>query len=125
MVAAPRMDSFSLGVFVMAEPTLVALFGANAVQDADTLTLSKTDLAAVGLTPSANNSAEALLTAIVKKAGMVLTPNNQDLNPDQSITIEDGFPSIIQRNDTNYRQNQKTISFQKLDTQAEIDPDDY
>lgn len=109
----------------MAEPTLIALFGANAVQDANTLTITKADLATVGLTPTANNSAEALFTAIVKKAGTILTVDNQDLNPDQSITIEDGFPSIVQRNELNYRQNQKTISFQKIDTQAEIDPDDY
>lgn len=109
----------------MAEPTLQAIFGAGAIQSLDTLTISKADLVGVGLTASATNSAEALLTAIIKLAGLTLTSENQDLNPDQSITIEDGFPSIVQRNDTNYRQNQKTISFQKLDSQAEIDPDDY
>lgn len=109
----------------MAEPTLIALFGPNAVQDANSITISKTDLATVGLTPSANNSAEALFTAIVKKAGSVLTVSGQDSNPDQSITIEDGFPSIVQRNELNYRQNSKTINFQKVDTQSEIDPDDY
>jgi hypothetical protein len=109
----------------MAEPSLVALFGAGAVQDATSLTIDKADLVAVGLTASANNSAEALFTAIMKTASATLTPENQDLNPDQSITIEDGFPSIIQRNNQNYRQNTKTISFQKVDTQSEIDPDDY
>jgi hypothetical protein len=109
----------------MAEPSLTDIFGPNVVQDATSLTIAKADLAAVGLTPAANNSGEALFTAVVKKAGGTLTVANQDANPDQSITIEDGFPSIVQRNDQNYRQNQKTISFQKLDTQSEIDPDDY
>lgn len=109
----------------MAEPLLSAVFGPNAVQDADSLTISKTDLATVGLTPAADNSAEALFTAIIRKAEGTLTTTAQETNPDQSITIEDGFPSLIERSNVAYRRNQKTISFDKLDTQSAIDPDDY
>lgn len=109
----------------MAEPTLSAIFGAAAVQTADSLTIAKADLAAVGLTPAAENKAEALFTAIVKQAEATLTASNQELNIDQSIVIEDGFPSLIEKNNQAYRRNQKTINFDKLDTQAGIDPDDY
>jgi|SRR6478672_7437774 len=109
----------------MAEPTLTAVFGPNAVQDADSLTLSKTDLATVGLTPAANNKAEGLLAAIIRIAENSLTTTAQETNPDQSITIEDGFPSLIDKDGTAYRRNQKTINFDKPDTQSSIDPDDY
>jgi hypothetical protein len=71
----------------MAEPSLTAIFGANATQSATELVISKADLALVGLTASANNSPESLLTAVVKKAELTLTPTNQDTNPDQSIVI--------------------------------------
>ena len=45
--------------------TLQQLFGENASQTATTLTISKVDLATVGLTPAASNSAESLLVAII------------------------------------------------------------
>nr|WP_290226299.1 hypothetical protein [Trichocoleus desertorum] len=109
----------------MAEPLLTAIFGPNAVQDANTLTISKTDLATVGLTPAAGNRAESLFAAIIRLAEPTLTTTAQETNPDQNITIEDGFPSLIERNDVAYRRNQKTISFDKVDTQSSIDPDDY
>lgn len=46
--------------------TINEWFGVNASQTADTFTISKSDLP--GLTPSANNSAESLLSAIILKA---------------------------------------------------------
>lgn len=48
--------------------TLQELFGVNAVQNADELIIKKSDLSAVGLTATANNSAEQLLVAILLKA---------------------------------------------------------
>lgn len=47
----------------MAEPTLTQVFGSGATQDATTITISKSDLTEIGLTPDANNSAESLLIA--------------------------------------------------------------
>jgi hypothetical protein len=110
---------------LMAEPTLTAVFGTNATQTADEFVISKADLVSVGLTPSANNSPESLLTAIVKRAEGTLTPANYDLNPDQSITIEAGFGDLPTRNGVTYRRNVRTISFYKVDTQADLDPDEY
>jgi hypothetical protein len=109
----------------MAEPGLTAIFGANATQSATELVISKVDLALVGLTATANNSPESLLTAIVKKAELTLTPTNQDTNPDQSIVIEPGLSSLPERNGVSYRRNQRTISFDKPDTQIELNPNDY
>ena len=50
----------------MISNTLQQLFGANATQDGQTLTIHKTDLPR--LTPKANNTAESLLVAILLQA---------------------------------------------------------
>lgn len=78
----------------MSEPTLVQVFGANATQTADDLIISKADLLAVGLIASANNNAESLLVAIIKKAAPILTAANRETNPDQSIVIGDYSETI-------------------------------
>lgn len=109
----------------MAEPSLQELFGANAIQDANSLTISKSDLVAIGLTASATNSAESLLAAIIAIAQQILTTDRQDTHPEQSIVIEDGLESLTTRNDQTYRQLTKQINFDKLDNQSTFDPDDY
>lgn len=113
----------------MAEPTLTNVLGSGASQTATTITIDKNDLATVGLTPDANNAAESLLAAMILLAKNSLTEVSFGNNPDQSITITNGFDSIIQRDDgagnlSNVRQNQLTINFHKPDAGA-IDPDDY
>lgn len=109
----------------MAEPTLQEVFGANATQDASKLTIDKNDLIAVGLTTAADNTAESLIAAIIASAQQTLTTTRQDEHPEQSITIEDGFPSLTTRNDQTYRQLTKSLNFEKLDEQSAFDPDDY
>lgn len=61
----------------MAEPTLTDVFGAGATQDATTLTILKSDLAGLGLTAAAGNTAESLLISIVLKAAGLLTEVNR------------------------------------------------
>lgn len=112
----------------MAEPTLNAVFGANAAQTESTITISKTDLAAVGLTAATTNKAESLLAAIVLLAKTNLADSTFDGNPDQSVTITPGFNSIVTKTATDgtateYRQFQYNINFHKLDN-AVLDPDD-
>lgn len=109
----------------MAEPTLVQVFGTSAVQDGSTLTISKADLASVGLTASANNRAEQLFVALILKAMAYLNPTLQDTDNDVQVTIESSFPSFVYKNNQNYRQSSYTISLQKLDTATTVDPDDY
>ncbi|MBD2360044.1 hypothetical protein H6G36_02320 [Anabaena minutissima FACHB-250] len=114
----------------MPEPTLTAVFGANAVQDISTLTISKTDLVAVGLTAAANNSAEALLTAIVKLASGTLSEENRDSNIDQSVAVvQSTIPSFTSRiNGTTtetYIRDTFSVELDKAYTATAIDPDDY
>lgn len=112
----------------MPEPTLTQVFGAGATQSATSITILKADLASIGLTAGAANTAESLLAAIVLKANAYLTQTAFDANIDQSITITPGFNSIVQR-DTGggvlgeYRQFQLNFNAHKLDAAA-LDPDD-
>jgi hypothetical protein len=111
----------------MAEPTLTAVFGTNATQDATTLTISKTDLVSVGLTASANNTAESLLIAIILKFKSVLTDTARDANINQSVAVVDGYsPAITTRNSTIYLRNTISVEVDKLLSGADvIDPDDF
>ena len=109
----------------MAEPTLIEIFGSGATQDATTLTIDKNDLIAIGLTPSASNTGESLVAAIIAKAQETLTASRQESHSEQSIVIEDNLETLTTRNDQLYRQLTKSISFDKLDTQVGFDPDDY
>lgn len=109
----------------MPEPQLTDIFGSKAQQTADTLTISKTDLATVGLTASATNSPESLWVAILLKAAQYLNEENQRTNPDIQITIAQGFDSLVNRNNQPYRQRSYTIDLQKLDTNTTVNPDDY
>ena len=111
----------------MAEPSVKLVFGDGATQDATTLTISKADLTSVGLTPSATNTAESLLLAIVLKFKSVLTEAARDTNIDQSVAVVDGFsPSITTRNNLIYLRNTISVEVDKLMSGADtIDPDDY
>ena len=112
----------------MPEPSLTNIFGAGALQTGTSLTIDKEDLIAVGLTPSATNTAESLLVAILLKAKMTLTPEDLEANPDQSITITQAdfnFQTLIQRNNTTYRQATYSINLQKPDAGSVINPNDY
>jgi hypothetical protein len=111
----------------MAEPTLAQVFGANATQNSTTITISKTDLAAVGLTASSSNTAESLLTAILLQGQSYLTQTNYDANTDQNVIIASGYSSFTTRGtgNTAYRNDQLTVTLSKLDSSSAIDPDDY
>lgn len=109
----------------MAEPTLQEIFGSNATQDINTITISKSDL--TGLIASANNTGESLLVAILLKAKVNSSQTNFDSNIDQSIYIDNGFSSFTSRgtNNDSYRTDQLTLTLAKPDTNATIDPNDY
>ena len=111
----------------MAESTLVQVFGTGAVQDANSITIQKAALVTTGLTVSASNTPESLVVAILLLAANYLNPTNQEsINPDIQVTIADsGFPSIVFRGSSNYRQLTYNVNLQKLDTATTIDPDDY
>jgi len=112
----------------MAEPTLTQVFGPGAAQTTTTLSIAKADLASVGLTASATNTAESLFVALLLLAKSSLTPTAQETNPDQSITVTQAdfnFQTLVTRNNATYRQSTYSVNLQKLDTGSTIDPDDY
>ena len=94
----------------MAEPTLAAVFGANATQSATELIIRKSDLTTVGLTASAINTPESLLAAIIVLAQSALGETSYGSNLDQSITIIDGTDSLTTRGTITYRQKIKTAA---------------
>jgi hypothetical protein len=111
----------------MPEPTLTQVFGVNATQTSTTLTISKADLVSVGLTASASNTAESLIVALLLMAGQYLKTTNQDsVNTDIQVTITDsGFPQLVSRNSTQWRQITYNVNLQTPDTGFTIDPDNY
>lgn len=110
----------------MPEPLLTQVFGSKAQQTADILTIDKSDLATVGLTPSATNTAESLYIAILLLAQKYLNDTNQQTNPDIQVTISQGFAdTLVSRNNQVYRQRTYTVELQKLDNNADIYPNDY
>ncbi|MGI2903330.1 hypothetical protein [Tolypothrix sp. VBCCA 56010] len=109
----------------MAEPTLAQVFGDNATQDSSNLTISKADLAAIGLTASSSNTAESLFVALMLKAARYLNETNQSTNNDIQVTINEGFGSLVTRNNQSYRQYQYIVEMQKLDTATAVNPVDF
>lgn len=114
----------------MAEPTLTEVFGANATQTSTQLIIAKSDLTAVGLTSASSNSAESLLTALVKLWASELTEENRDSNIDQSVAVvQDAVPSFVSRidgtNTITYIRDTFSVQLDKTYSASEIDPDDY
>ncbi|MFP5270325.1 hypothetical protein [Coleofasciculus sp.] len=109
----------------MAEPTIEQVFGANSTQNLDDWVISKSDLQSVGLTPSATNTAESLFVALFLMAKIYLNQINQQTNPDIQVTIEDGFPSLVERNGITYRQRSFNVYLETPDSGSEIDPDNF
>ena len=110
----------------MPEPTLIQVLGTGATQDATTLTIQKSALATVGLTASANNTAESLFVALLLLAANYLNDTNQTTNVDIQVTIADsGFPQIVNRNSAQWRQITYNVNLQTPDTGFSIDPDNY
>ena len=110
----------------MAEPTLTQVFGANAAQDANTITIAKADLVAVGLTPASSNTAESLAVAIMLKASAYLNTTTQTTDNDIQVTIDNSnFPQLVTRNNATYRQTTFNVNLQTVDSEYTLDPDNF
>lgn len=109
----------------MTQPTLTEVFGDGAIQDATSITILKADLVSTGYTPSATNTAESSLMAIVVKAGTALTPANRTANVDQNLAIERGYDQTVYRGQDQYGQASFTVTAQKSAPATALDPDDY
>jgi hypothetical protein len=108
----------------MAEITLTEMFGPGTTQDATTVTFLKADLVASGLVATANNKAEAILYALIRKAAVILTPTNLDQNADQSIVIGTPTISTDDRLSKTYLVNNITVGVQRLIADGAIAPGD-
>jgi hypothetical protein len=109
----------------MAEPTLAQIFGVGTTQTATTLTISKSGLSAMGLTPTATNSAESLLAAILKLCQTSLSPANAANNIDQSLTISNSPDSLVVVGSTSSYRKNIIISFGAVTNATGITPDAY
>jgi hypothetical protein len=109
----------------MAEPTLDQLFGTGTTQTATTLTIPKSGLVALGLTPTATNSAESLLAAILKLCQTSLSPANAASNINQSLTVSNSPDSLVTVGQTSSYRKNIIISFGAVTNVAGITPDAY
>lgn len=109
----------------MAESTLVQVYGANATQDLATVTQSKTDLATVGLVPSATNAAETIFVSQLLLAKTRFNETNRDADPSISITISDPSESIQTLSGVRYKVRSFTIELYKQEDLASTNPMDY
>ncbi|ACC80341.1 hypothetical protein [Nostoc punctiforme] len=110
----------------MSGQSLASVLGANATQTSSTVTISKADLASVGLTASGANDGEAIFAAIVLLAKQYLTSSNQVAIPAIQTIINDvAQPSYVTRNGQLYKRDSMTIAFDKATTNPVLDPDDY
>lgn len=110
---------------VMAEPTLIHIFGAGATQDANTITIQKSALAAMGLTLSASNRAESIFAALIKLNLNSLSITNAAMRPEQSITVQQGFDSIETNAGVTYYNTSILVNLRKTIQAGGITPDAY
>ena len=101
---------------------MVGLFTPNCTSN---LTISKADLAAIGLTAANSNTAESLFVALLLQAASYLNETSQTTNNDVQVTVSEGFGSLVTRNNQSFRQYQYTVEMQKLDTATAVDPSDF
>lgn len=104
----------------MPEPTLQQVFGPNASQDEQTVTISKSDLS---LLAQAENTAESILVSIIKVAMDYLNENTT--NPDIQVFLEEGFESLIFVGEEQFRQKQININLRQPEQITPINPMDY
>lgn len=109
----------------MPKHTLTEVFGANATQTAESITIQKADLTT--LTANANNDGSTILSAILIKAQAIMSQTAYDADSDKSIYLADGFSSFTTRGANNdpYRVDQIVVNLAKPDTGSTLDADDY
>ena len=110
----------------MAEPTLTAVFGSGATQSSTTLTISKADLAAAGLTASSSNTAESLVVALLITIANTLTETQRQTDTtNRNVTVTYAGQDQINQGGTPYRRDVWSTVAYKQTTTTTVDPDDY
>jgi hypothetical protein len=111
----------------MAEPTLQEVFGSNATQTATTITINKSDLAIVGLTASATNTAESLITALTLMASRSLTETNRASDTaNRNVTLSYNGQDLIDQGTAGYfRRDIYSLLLYKTTALQTVNPNDY
>ncbi|MEH1851449.1 hypothetical protein [Nostoc sp.] len=121
----------------MSSFTLQQIFGENAVQDSDSITIAKADLAQnTGFSAADENDGESVFTAVVLQAqGLGLDTANRDGGEDsdpninQQVAVSSSTPDLITRADA-----EGNISYFKRDSYtidldfplpSTVNPSDY
>jgi hypothetical protein len=110
----------------MADYTFTELFGPNATQNATDIVIKKADLAGVGLTAAAANSAESLAVAIFLRWYQVATENNRLLDEvNRNTAISDAGSDLYEGQTATYFRRSFAFSVYKQFSIPTLDPDDY
>lgn len=113
----------------MPEPTLSETFGANATQNATSVTIDKTPMSEYSLTPSASNKAEGLLTGMIAVASKNLTETNRALDREnRHLTVNYAGFDVIEDpvgSGQYYRRDIWTVIAYKSQPNTPFDLDDY
>lgn len=110
----------------MAEPTLTEVFGDNATQTSTTITISKADLAATGLSAASNNTAESIVIALMMKISATLTETARATDlVTRNVTVSYAGQDVISQQGNPYRRDVWNTVAYKSTTTATVDPDDY
>ncbi|OYE04748.1 hypothetical protein [Nostoc sp. 'Peltigera membranacea cyanobiont' 232] len=121
----------------MSSLTLQQIFGDNAVQDADSITIAKSDLAQnTGFSAADENDGESVLTAVVLQAqALGLDTDHRDGNEDydpnisQQVAVSSSSPNLITRPDVDgnilyFKRDSYTIDLD-LPLPTTVNPGDY
>ncbi|MEH1787542.1 MAG: hypothetical protein V7L23_18695 [Nostoc sp.] len=109
----------------MAATTLQQVFGANATQTATTVTITKADLSATGFTPSATNTADSILAALIAFAETNIPDANvTGGNTAQTVGIADGYQQITTIGTSQFLVLPKTINFYSAFSET-FNPNNY
>lgn len=110
----------------MSEPLLTDVFGAGAVQDVSTVTVQKSALSAVGLTPGAANTAESILLSIIMIASNSLTESNRLTDSVlRNVSVSYSGQDLVEGSGSNFRRDAWTVLAYKDTPIVAVDPDDY
>lgn len=124
-IGALTREKFLVGE-KMSEPTLVDVFGAGAVQDANTVTIQKSALASFGLTAQAQNTAESLLVALILQASQNLTEANRALDAaTRNVTVTYAGQDLVNQSPNYYRRDLWTVLAYASTSIVTVDPDNY
>lgn len=110
----------------MSEATLSQVFGANSLQNINSVTISKADLVSVGLEPDENNSAESLLVALILLCSRELTETNRSVDLDnRSMSVVYAGQDLVSQSGRIFRRDAFSVLLYKTSAYTPVSPSDY